>query len=95
MESDTLRRDVPLEVVYSNWQVAGQQGLLFPSEVSVVFDGVRVHQEARTAINVNPALDAALFTFPAGIAPVFNEALAMRGEAFHQYHQNHACSAAG
>lgn len=90
MESDTLRRDVPLEVVYSNWQAAQQQGLLFPAEASVFFDGVRVHQETRTAINVNPALDAALFAFPAGVAPTYNQALAARGEAFHQYQQSHA-----
>jgi glyoxylase-like metal-dependent hydrolase (beta-lactamase superfamily II) len=90
MESDALRRDVLVEVVYSNWQVAGQQGLLFPSEVSVFFDGERVHQETRTAINVNPAIDAALFTFPAGVAPVYNDVLATRGEAFHQYHQSQA-----
>jgi glyoxylase-like metal-dependent hydrolase (beta-lactamase superfamily II) len=90
MESDTLRRDVPLEVVYSNWQMAQPQGLLFPNDVSIVFDGVQVHQETRTAINVNPTIDSALFTFPAGVAPVFNEAQAARGEAFHQYHQNHA-----
>jgi glyoxylase-like metal-dependent hydrolase (beta-lactamase superfamily II) len=90
MESDTLRRDVALEVVYSNWQAVQPQGLLFPSEVSVFFDGARVHQETRTAIAVNPAIDAALFTFPAGVAPVYNEALAARGEAFHQYQQSHA-----
>jgi glyoxylase-like metal-dependent hydrolase (beta-lactamase superfamily II) len=90
MESDTLRRDVPLEVVYTNWQALGQPGLFFPNEVSIFFDGVRVHQEARTAINTNPAIDAALFAFPAGVAPVYNQAQAARGEAFHQYHQNHA-----
>ena len=90
MESDTLRRDVPLEVLYSDWQAVQPQGLLFPNQVSVFFDGVRVHEETRTAINVNPPIDAALFQFPAGAAPVYNEALAARGEAFHQYHQNHA-----
>src|SRR5262245_5855864 len=64
MESDTLRRDVPLEVGYSNWQMAQPQGLLFPNEVSILFDGVQVHQETRTAISVNPAIDTALFNFP-------------------------------
>jgi glyoxylase-like metal-dependent hydrolase (beta-lactamase superfamily II) len=90
MESDTVRRDVPLEVVYSNWQVVRPQGLLFPNDVSVFFDGVRVHQETRTAINLNPAIDAALFAFPEGVAPIYDEARAARGEAFHQYHQSHA-----
>jgi glyoxylase-like metal-dependent hydrolase (beta-lactamase superfamily II) len=90
MESDILRRDVSLEVVYSDWQAVQQQGLLFPNQVSILFDGAPVHQETRTAIDVNPAIDAALFNFPAGVAPVYNEALAARGEAFHQYHQNHA-----
>jgi glyoxylase-like metal-dependent hydrolase (beta-lactamase superfamily II) len=90
MESDILRRDVALEVMYSNWQAAQQPGLRFPSEVKVMFGGALVHQEMRTAINVNPSIDAALFSFPAGVAPVYDQALAARGEAFHQYQQNHA-----
>jgi glyoxylase-like metal-dependent hydrolase (beta-lactamase superfamily II) len=90
MESDNLRRDVPLEVFYYSWQPVGEGGLFFPAEVYVAYDGEIVQKEIRTTIAVNPELEATLFEFPAEAAPTFDEAVATRGAAFHQYHQNHA-----
>jgi hypothetical protein len=90
MESDALRRDVPLEIFYYNWQPVGQEGLLFPAELYIAYDGEIVHKEIRTAIEVNPELDSALFEFPAEAAPVFDAELASRGRAYHQYLQNFA-----
>ncbi len=89
MENDALRRDVPLEVFYYSWQPMGG-GLSFPAELYIAYDGHIVHKELRTAIEVNPELDSALFEFPAGASPVFDEGLAARGEAHHQYLQNFA-----
>lgn len=87
MENDHLRRDVPLEVFYYNWQQVGSEGLWFPAEVYLALDDEIVLKEIRTAIEVNPALESGLFEFPDGVEPVFDEELAMRGEFSHQFNQ--------
>ena len=89
MENDALRRNVPLEVFYYSWLPIGE-GLVFPAELYIAYNGDIVHKELRTAIEVNPELDGALFEFPADASPVFDEDLAARGEAHHQYLQNFA-----
>jgi glyoxylase-like metal-dependent hydrolase (beta-lactamase superfamily II) len=90
MENDALRRDVPLEIFYYSWQPIGQEGFFFPAELYIAYDGDIVHKEIRTAIEVNPEMDSALFEFPAEAAPVFDAELAARGQAHHQYLQNFA-----
>jgi glyoxylase-like metal-dependent hydrolase (beta-lactamase superfamily II) len=90
IENDALRRDVPLEIFYYSWQPVGQEGLIFPAELYIAYDGDIVHKEIRTAIEVNPELDSALFEFPAEAAPVFDAELASRGQAYHQYLQSFA-----
>jgi glyoxylase-like metal-dependent hydrolase (beta-lactamase superfamily II) len=89
MENDALRRDVPLEVFYYSWMPMGE-GVIFPAELYVAYDGQIVHKELRTAIEVNPEIDSALFEFPAEASPVFDQELAARGESHHQYLQNFA-----
>lgn len=87
-ESDPLRRDVALEVRYDDWRAAG--ALRYPARVEVFYDGVRVHTENRSVVAVNAALDAGMFSIPAGLSPVFDQALATRGEVHHQYLQSFA-----
>jgi glyoxylase-like metal-dependent hydrolase (beta-lactamase superfamily II) len=86
IESDALRRDVPLEVFYYSWQEL-DDGHYFPAEIYVAYDGQIVHKELRSAIDVNPDLDSALFEIPAEVSPTFDEAVAARGEPNHQYLQ--------
>jgi glyoxylase-like metal-dependent hydrolase (beta-lactamase superfamily II)/mono/diheme cytochrome c family protein len=90
MENDHLRRDVPLEAFYYGWQQVGN--LMFPNELYIALDGEIVLQELRTAVEVNPELDPAIFEIPAEASPVFDEALAMRGELSHQYNQSFAAA---
>ena len=61
-ENDYLRRDVVIEVVYEDWAPA-EGGLSFPSRVLLTFDGEKIHEEVRSSIEVNQALDPALFEF--------------------------------
>lgn len=86
-EEMPLRQDVALEVFYYNWQSVGESGLVFPAEVYIALDGAIVAKEVRSAITVNPELDAALFAIPDGIEFTADEALAARGAANHQYLQ--------
>jgi glyoxylase-like metal-dependent hydrolase (beta-lactamase superfamily II) len=87
MENDILRRDVPLEVFYYSWLPIGD-GLFFPAEIYVAYDGEIVHKELRSKIEVNPEIDSALFAFPDEASPVFEEELAARGATSHQYLQH-------
>ncbi|MBV7337942.1 MBL fold metallo-hydrolase [Chloroflexi bacterium TSY] len=89
MEADALRRDISVEVFYYSWQPVGG-GLFFPAEVYVAYDGDIVHKEIRSAVAINPELDSALFAIPDDVSPVYDETLAARGEAMHQYLQSFA-----
>jgi glyoxylase-like metal-dependent hydrolase (beta-lactamase superfamily II) len=86
-EEMPLRRDVALEVFYYGWQPIGESELAFPAEVYIALDGEIVVKELRSAITVNPQLAGDLFVIPSGLDPVFDEALAARGAANHQYLQ--------
>ncbi|MEZ4865519.1 MAG: MBL fold metallo-hydrolase [Caldilineaceae bacterium] len=86
-EEMPLRRDVALEALYYDWQPIGESGVAFPAEVYIALDGEIVVKEVRSVITVNPTVDAALFAIPAGIEASYDEALAARGAANHQYLQ--------
>ena len=106
MESNGLRRDVPLEVYYKRWRWADlgvtndEQGrrertprgqrLRFPTIVEVIYDGELVHSEARNVIDINPDFDPDIFDIPESINPVFDQDLAIRGEISHQEIQSFA-----
>lgn len=87
MESNPLRRDVPLEVFYYGWQPVGQDGLVFPTELYIAYDGEIVHREIRSAIQVNPELDDALFEIPEDVTAEFDGELAVRGTVSQQFLQ--------
>jgi glyoxylase-like metal-dependent hydrolase (beta-lactamase superfamily II) len=88
-ENDQLERDIDLEVFYYGWKPAGA-GLLFPSNVYLAKRGEIVHQEARSSVTVNGAIDPNVFMFPGGAKPMFDQAAADRGDACHQFHQSFA-----
>ena len=83
METDHLRRDVPVEVMYENWAQTGG-GVAFPNEVTMTVDGEAVHSETRSSVMVNTPLDAGLFELPEGVTPTYDEALADWGRNGHQ-----------
>ncbi len=86
VENEPLRRDVRIEVVYENWATV-KGGLSFPSRVRLSLDGERIHEEVRSSIEVNQALDPALFDFPAEVQPEFDSELAEWGARNHQLYQ--------
>jgi glyoxylase-like metal-dependent hydrolase (beta-lactamase superfamily II) len=91
MENDHLRRDVPLDLFYYNWQPVGDN-LWFPTELYLALDGHILLKEIRTAIQVNQPLDPALFEVPAEVEPVFDEELASRGQVSSQFNQSFAAN---
>jgi mono/diheme cytochrome c family protein len=91
LENDHLRRDVPLEAFYYNWQPL-EEGLSFPAELYLALDGEIIHQEIRSAIGVNQTLEPALFEIPAEVSPEFDSDLAARGEASSQFNQSFAAN---
>ena len=86
METDPLRRDVAIKVMFDNWAPA-QGGLAFPNNVTMMLDREIVHEETRSSVAVNAPLQASLFEFPAGVSPNYNEALANWGRSSHQFYQ--------
>ncbi|NUQ74254.1 MAG: MBL fold metallo-hydrolase [Polyangiaceae bacterium] len=91
-ENDNLHRDVDVEVLYYGWAAPAAGGLKFPSDVYIARSGEIIHQEARSSVEVNPAIAAGTFDFPAGSNPMYSEMDAHRGEANHQWHQMFAGS---
>lgn len=86
METDHLRRDVAVEVMYNDWAPA-QGGLAFPNNVTMMVDGETVHTETRSSVAVNAPLQASMFEFPAGVSPTYDETLANWGRSGHQAYQ--------
>ncbi len=86
METEHLRRDVAIEVMFDNWAPA-QGGLAFPNNVTMMLDGETVHEETRSSVTVNAPLQASLFEFPADVSPSYDEALANWGRSGHQIYQ--------
>ena len=89
IESDELRRDVPLEIWFGAWRHVGD-GLRFPRLAVVFYDREIVQLELRTQIEVNPEIDPELFELPDDASPEFDEELAIRGDVSHQYLQSFA-----
>jgi len=88
MENDPLRRDVVVEVIYSDW--SSDTEVLFPAAVELRVAGAVVHTEQRESIAVNVGLAPDTFDFPAGAAPLFVEEDAARGALRHQWHRGFA-----
>lgn len=86
-ENDHLRRDVALEVFYSDWQGAAGQ-VKYPGAVLLAVDGELVRAETRTEFQVNVEVDATIPTLDP--APVFVEADATRGMKNNQWLQQFA-----
>ncbi len=86
-EEMPLRYDVSLEFYYYNWQPVDESDLAFPAEIYITLDGEVVAKEIRSSVTVNPELDDDLFAIPDEIETNYDEALAVRGAANHQYLQ--------
>ena len=86
METEHLRRDVAIEVMFSDWTPA-DGGIAFPNNVTMTLDGETVHEENRTSVAANTPIRPSLFEFPAGVTPTHDEGLANWGLSGHQIHQ--------
>lgn len=86
-ENDLPSGDVALEVHYLGWKTWDDSGVLFPSDVVLAQNEQPVHVERRTAVSVNPSLEASLFAFPAGVTPTHVAADAARGARNTQFHE--------
>jgi glyoxylase-like metal-dependent hydrolase (beta-lactamase superfamily II) len=84
LENDFYRRDVRLEIFFSDWAPAGN--LAFPRALRVVRDGQTLFTEEVSAVTVNPTFPATTFVFPEGVDPVFDQELYERGELSHQWY---------
>jgi glyoxylase-like metal-dependent hydrolase (beta-lactamase superfamily II) len=84
MELDFYKRDVMVQVMFSDWQSSGN--IKFPRSRRVIRDGLELFSEQLSTVTVNPEVDAGAFDFPAGVTPQFNEALYQRGLLSHQWY---------
>lgn len=87
LENDHLHGDVPLEVLFADWRPVGSSGLVLPRSVALELDGHRLHEERRSSIEVDVAIDAGRFSFPDGVTPTTTAADAARGRRTHQFHE--------
>ena len=84
MENSPLFRDVPIEVRYANWQAHG--ALSFPSSVELHAVRGLVHEETRTAVEVEPTdVSSETFVLPteAGMPQVDANTLAFGRDSHH------------
>lgn len=84
LELDFYRRDVPLEVFYSEWAAAGS--INFPRELRVVRAGQTLFTEQVGRVTANATYEAGFFDFPGGATPVFDANLYARGELSHTWY---------
>ena len=82
MEWDVVYGDVPLEVVYTDWQDVG--GVAFPNRVNLTAAGAPRIDLVRSSISVNPDLDDENFKPPEGIEYTHDEAIASRARYLSQ-----------
>lgn len=83
VENHPLARDVPIEVRYEGWALQGP--LAFPDTVELYSEGALVHEETRTAIEVEPDLAADTFDLPPPTDnPMLDAAAYAFGEQTHQ-----------
>lgn len=83
IETDHLRRDVPVEVMYDGWAQTGGS-VAFPDSITLTVDGETVHRETRSSVAVNAPREDGLYDFPEGVSPVHDETLAAWGRNGHQ-----------
>jgi glyoxylase-like metal-dependent hydrolase (beta-lactamase superfamily II) len=87
VESEHVSGDKALEVLYADWERAAG-GPALPRRVVLSLGGHVLHDETRSALVVNPAVDANAFVPPGGAAVGSTDAaLAERGETSSQFHQ--------
>jgi glyoxylase-like metal-dependent hydrolase (beta-lactamase superfamily II) len=79
MENNWLRRDVPVEVTYSDWQ-ASDGGVLFPNAVALFVDDHAIAEETRNAVTTTLELPPETFAIPKDSGATYVEADAARGE---------------
>jgi glyoxylase-like metal-dependent hydrolase (beta-lactamase superfamily II) len=84
MELDFYKRDVKLQVMFSDWQAEGR--IVFPGSRRVIRDGLELFSEQMNSVTVDPAFAADAFDFPAGVMPEFDEDLYARGMLSHQWY---------
>ncbi len=77
-ENHWLRRDVPVEVIYGDWQ-ASDGGVLFPNEVVLRIDDHAIAEETRNAVTTTIDLSADLFAIPKDSGATYVEEDAARG----------------
>jgi glyoxylase-like metal-dependent hydrolase (beta-lactamase superfamily II) len=84
MEHDFYMRDVKLEVLFSDWDRAGN--IVFPRSVSLVRDDHTLFTQTVSNVEVNPSFTAGTFEFPGNATPALNQDLFNRGELSHQWY---------
>lgn len=82
IENSWLRRDVPVEVTFADWQPS-DGGVLFPNEVTLRVDDHVIAQETRTAVTSTIELLPGMFTIPKDAGATYVEEDAARGERNH------------
>lgn len=86
VENEHLHGDVELAAYYSDWKtVTG--GVSLPQRALLTVGGETLHEEQRSAIAINGAIDAAVLAVPGGGQPVVNPDEAKRGERSHQFYE--------
>jgi glyoxylase-like metal-dependent hydrolase (beta-lactamase superfamily II) len=92
-ESDPLRGDVAVRVLYDRWEPSG--GLFFSHHLSIDVEGQPVRVEDRSAIIVNPSFASDLFALPGPETPVPDPLDAERGQRSAQSYQRFVAMGVG
>ena len=86
LDHEWVRGDVPVEVLYGNWE--DFNGVSFPRNIRMFVAGFPALEVARTGVQVNSAPDETLFLPPEGIAYHHNESSLERGYRLSQWMQS-------
>lgn len=83
VEDDPIRGDVTLEVVFNDYKVVS--GISLPHKVTLNLAGIKIHEETRSAITINPTLMDSAFAIPDALKRPKDQKDAERGEAISEY----------
>lgn len=88
LEDDPVRGDATIEIAFDDYRAIG--GVMIPHKATLSQNGVVLHKEVRSSVQINSAVTDAQFAIPSAVTSSVNSKDAERGEAIAEYLHRYA-----